>query len=118
MLDLHPNVDGFGKSMSLKVEGNDVYKYKERVNCKMVCDKCNISWHIAHHTYFMSYQNAQFYQGVKAIVDNEDKLPDELSSVKVDDRVSTLGQYFFTTGDYRFFNSINYKSVSFDNNPN
>ena len=60
MLDSHPNVDGFGKSMSLKVAGDNVYKYNDRVTCKMICDKYNISWHVAHNTYFMSYQNEQF----------------------------------------------------------
>ena len=118
MLDLHPNVDGFGKSMSLKLPGDDVYKYNDRVTCKMIFDKYTISWHVAHNTYFMSTYNKQFYQGVDAIVENDEKLPDGVSLVKVDDRLTTLGRYFLTVDNACFFNKYNYKSVSFDNNTN
>ena len=115
MLHLHPNVDGFGKSMTLKVKGDTIYNYSERVTCKMICDKYNISWHIAHNTYFISPQDGGFYEGVDAIVENADKLPNELELIKADNRNSTLGQYFLSTSDYSFFESNNYKLVRFDN---
>ena len=63
----------------------------------MISKKYNIFWHVAHNTHFIDPKSGCYYKGVESIINNADKLPDELQLISSGEEGDKSSMHFLMT---------------------